>query len=158
VIADVLLRQPITAQLHGQLTDRTTFRALKVTSDEVATPGAESAVYDCLVGVRLRVAKTRGVSCIASEAPSSNCRTRSSTLAAAIRRRLGCLQLPAVARKTSRPRRRRWFDRSPAERLWRDRAAPANAGKTGTGNERVPKIMINNTIDLFFFKLQSTVW
>jgi len=32
----------------GQRTHRTTFRALKVTS-QVATPGAESAVYDCLV-------------------------------------------------------------------------------------------------------------
>ena len=32
----------------GQRTHGTTFRALKVTS-QVATPGAESAVYDCLV-------------------------------------------------------------------------------------------------------------
>ena len=32
----------------GQRTDGTTFRARKVTS-QVATPGAESAVYDCLV-------------------------------------------------------------------------------------------------------------
>jgi len=34
----------------GQRTHGTTFRALEVTS-EVATPGAESAVYDCLVFV-----------------------------------------------------------------------------------------------------------
>ena len=33
----------------GQRTHRTTFRALEVTS-HVETPGAESAVYDCLVG------------------------------------------------------------------------------------------------------------
>jgi len=32
----------------GQRTHGTTFRALKVTS-QVATPGAESTVYDCLV-------------------------------------------------------------------------------------------------------------
>jgi len=32
----------------GQRTHGTTFRAHKVTS-QVATPGAESAVYDCLV-------------------------------------------------------------------------------------------------------------
>jgi len=31
----------------GQRTHGTTFRALRVTS-QVATPGAESAVYDCL--------------------------------------------------------------------------------------------------------------
>ena len=35
----------------GQRTHGTTFRALKVTS-RVATPGAESAVYDCLVCTR----------------------------------------------------------------------------------------------------------
>ena len=34
----------------GQRTHGTTFRALIVTS-KVATPGAESAVYDCLVGI-----------------------------------------------------------------------------------------------------------
>ena len=34
----------------GQRTPRTTFQALKVTF-EVATPGAESAIYDYLVGV-----------------------------------------------------------------------------------------------------------
>jgi len=33
----------------GQRTRGTTFRALKVSSQEVATAGAESAVYDCLV-------------------------------------------------------------------------------------------------------------
>ena len=32
----------------GSATHGTTFRSLKVTS-QVATPGAESAVYDCLV-------------------------------------------------------------------------------------------------------------
>ena len=34
----------------GQRTHGTTFRALKVTS-QVATPGAESAIYDCTVAV-----------------------------------------------------------------------------------------------------------
>ena len=39
----------------GHRTHGTTFRALKVTS-QVATPGAESAVNDCLVSFALSVA------------------------------------------------------------------------------------------------------
>jgi len=39
--------------IAGQRTYATTFRALKVTS-QVATPGAESAVCDCLVVVVVR--------------------------------------------------------------------------------------------------------
>jgi len=38
----------------GQRTHGTTFRALKVTS-QVATPGAVSAVYDCLVASQRKV-------------------------------------------------------------------------------------------------------
>jgi len=38
----------------GQRTHGTTFRALKV-AYRVATPGAESAVYDCLVEVAVRI-------------------------------------------------------------------------------------------------------
>jgi len=41
----------------GQQTRRTTFRAPKVTS-QVATPGAESTVFDCLVKPRLHFART----------------------------------------------------------------------------------------------------
>ena len=40
----------------GQRTHETTFRALKVTS-QVATPAAESAVYDCLAVVACRLAQ-----------------------------------------------------------------------------------------------------
>jgi len=41
----------------GQLTHGTTFRALKVTS-QVAAPGAESAVYDCLVVIGITILLT----------------------------------------------------------------------------------------------------
>ena len=45
----------------GQRTHRTTFLALKVTS-QVATPGAESAVYECLVwGMQVSVVVVDGV-------------------------------------------------------------------------------------------------
>jgi len=40
----------------GQRTHGTTFRALKVTS-QVATPGAESTVYDCLVARAVSTAR-----------------------------------------------------------------------------------------------------
>ena len=42
----------------GERTHGSTSRALKVTS-QVATPGAESVVYDCLVMVRVRITGIR---------------------------------------------------------------------------------------------------
>jgi len=46
---DLAINSAVVIPIAGQRTHGTTFWTLKVTF-QVATPGAESAVYDCLIG------------------------------------------------------------------------------------------------------------